>query len=288
MRRTLRPTDDRNVLRRNLAAAVHHGDDKHSLLHRASAPLHAEALYRVVRSAYARSVRQPQRQRAEAQLFLYRVARRAGHGGDNGAVIAQKRVQKRAFARVRSADYRRGDAGGHEPTALERAQQSAQIAQRRLQPPLIVLHAEVLNVLVRIIEHGVKVRGYVRQKRIHALGAAADRAGELPRGVARGFDALRVDNIRHRLRARQLHPSGQERALCKFARSRLTRAEGKYLLQRRAKHHGRAVALKLRRILAGVAVSGAADGAQAHVQQRPVARAQAAVDEPSVLIVGHF
>ena len=131
------------------------------------------------------------------------------------------------------------------------------------------------------------MRAYIRKQRIHALRAAKDRARKLTRGIFCAFGGLGVYDICHRFCRRQLHPAGQERALCEFAGACLTRAEGKYLLQRRAQHDRRAVALQLRRVFARIAVRGAAYRAHAQVEQRAVQRAQSAVDQLSVLIFRH-
>lgn len=59
------------------------------------------------------------------------------------------------------------------------------------------------------------------------------------------------------------------------------------LLQRGAQHRGRAVALELCRVLTCVAVRGVADGTQAEVEQVSAEVGQSAVDEFSVLVLGH-
>ena len=83
---------------------------------------------------------------------------------------------------------------------------------------------------------------------------AEDRAGELGGGVFRALRALGVDEVGHGLGGAQIHAAVQKGALGKLPGQRLPRAEAKALLQHRAEHRGRAVALKLRRVLPGVAV----------------------------------
>ena len=73
----------------------------------------------------------------------------------------------------------------------------------------------------------------------------------------------------------------------KLARERLSCPGGKERAQTRAQHRGRAVALQLGGVLAGVAVRGAADRAEAEIEHAPVGGLQRAVDELSVFGFGH-
>ena len=86
---------------------------------------------------------------------------------------------------------------------------------------------------------------------------------------------------------REIHAAVEEGALREFTRQRLPRPGGEQRLQSRAQHGRRAVALQLGRVLAGVAVRGAADGAQAEVERLAVGVAKSAVDELAIRCFGH-
>ena len=92
-----------------------------------------------------------------------------------------------------------------------------------------------------------------------------------------------VDQVDDGLRLREIHAVIEKRAPGKFARERLSGPGGKERAQTRAQHRGRAVALQLGGVLAGVAVRAAADRAEAEIEHAPVGGLQRAVDELSIL-----
>ena len=94
MRRALGAFYKLNILGRYLAVSVDDGENKVCLLHRSARARDAHALDLIVGLTYAGCVGQTKQYAAETQLFLDRVARRAGDIGDYGAVIAQNGVQK--------------------------------------------------------------------------------------------------------------------------------------------------------------------------------------------------
>ena len=112
-----------------------------------------------------------------------------------------------------------------------------------------------------------------------------DRTGELSGGVAYRLGRLRVNQVDHRLGGAEVHPPVQERAFCKLSRSRLSRPEGKKLPKQHLQEHRRAVALKLHRILPGVALRPAADRTHAEIQQFLFSAPQLSVEQPPILRV---
>ena len=167
-------------------------------------------------------------------------------------------------------------------------QQPLKLCERGCQAFFVAFKLEIFNILVRVIEHRVIVRADIGQRRIYPVHLSAYRAGELPRGVLGAFDGLSVDDIGHGLRRAQLHAPVQESALRKLARRRLPRAEREQLIQRRSKDCRRAVTLKLRRVLPGIAVRRVAYRAQAHIQQFARAVTQFAENQPAIRAFGHL
>ena len=167
-------------------------------------------------------------------------------------------------------------------------QQPLKLRERGRQAPFIAFKLEVFDILVWVIQHRVIVRADVGQRGIYPVHLAAYRAGELPCGVLGALDGLRIDDIGHGLRRAQLHAPVQKGALRELARRRLPRTEREQLIQRRTKDCRRAMTLKLRGVLSGIAVRRAAYRAQAHVQQLAPAVAQLAKDQPAIRAFGHF
>ena len=250
-------------------------------------PAHALTLGLVRGLAQSRRVRQAQQHPAEQGLFLNRVPRRARLGRDYRPVVAEYRVQKRALARVRAAHYRRAHALAHYPPALKAREQFAQLRRPRVQARGVVCKLKGLDVLVRVVQHGVEVRYYVNHIRVHLLGPAAERAAELAGGVDGGLGCGGLDDVDDGLGLGEVEPAVQKGALGELARPGLPGPGGEERLERGAQHDGGAVALQFGGVLAGVAVRRAADGAQAEVEHAPGSVHKAAVDELAVPVLGH-
>ena len=114
---------------------------------------------------------------------------------------------------------------------------------------------------------------------------AAQGAGELPGGLPHGGGGLRVDEIRHRLRLGQIQLAVEEGPPGELPRPGLPHPLGKQGLQPQLEHRRRAVALKLRRVLPGVAAGRPGDGGQGLVNGGTVGAQQGAVDQPAALIL---
>ena len=160
-----------------------------------------------------------------------------------------------------------------------------QLLQRRaraVQCSAQLRRAEVLDVLVRIVEHGVEMAAQVRQPVVDRPDGALERPAELPGGVRGGVGRLGVDEVDDGLGLRQVELAVQEGPAREFAGSRLPRPGGQQRLQPGGQHGGRAVALQLNGLLAGVAVRRAAHDTEALVNDAPLPVVQQAEDETAV------
>ena len=81
--------------------------------------------------------------------------------------------------------------------------------------------------------------------------------------------------------------SVQKGAAGEFPGQRLARAAGKQRQERRAQHHGGAMALQLGGILSGIAVRGAGNRTKADVQHLVVFIQKRAVDQLAVAVIGN-
>ena len=258
-------------------AAVRYHDHQIGALDRAARALHAEPLHGVVCLADARRVDEPQQHAADHRLLLHGVARRAGKVGDDGAVVAHKRVEQRAFARVRRADDGGRRAAFEHASARKGAEQRRERLFALRERPLRLGKREVLDVLVGIVHHGVEAAGEAQQRVVDLFERAAQRAVHLGGGVPRRLGGLGVNEVDDRLRLGEVHFAVQKRALGKFPRPRLPRACGKRGAQDLLQNDRRAVAVQLRALLARVAVSGGE-----HHRQRVVERAALGVAHRAV------
>lgn len=92
-------------------------------------------------------------------------------------------------------------------------QRHARAVQRSAQ----LRRAEVLDVLVRIVEHGVEMAAQVRQPVIDRLDGALERPAELPCGVRGGVCRFGVNEVDDGLGLRQVELAVQEGPAREFA-----------------------------------------------------------------------
>ena len=150
---------------------------------------------------------------------------------------------------------------------------------RLLHRSLIGGKAEGLDILVRIIQYGMIMGADIRKIVVYLFRSFLQCAGQLAGGIFGAFGALGVNDVGHRLRGGEGKPSVEKGSPGKLPRQGLACAQGEALVQQRAQHDRRAVALKFHRILAGIAVARAADRAEAEIQKRPLPVMQPAVDK---------
>lgn len=84
-----------------------------------------------------------------------------------------------------------------------------------------LLAREVFNVLVGVVDDGVETARNVEQLVINTFDRAAQRAGELGRGIARALRRLGVDEVDDCLSLGEVELSVQERPLREFTGPRL-------------------------------------------------------------------
>ena len=103
-----------------------------------------------------------------------------------------------------------------------------------------------------------------------------------PAAFAAAFCRLGVDEVDDGLGLRQVELAVQEGPAREFAGSRLPCSGGQQCLQPGGQHGGRAMALQLNGLLAGVAVRRAAHDTEALVNDAPLPVVQQAEDETAV------
>ena len=233
--------------------AVQHHQGKAGLLCRRHGPVHAQLLHAVARFPDACGVAQPQKLAAEADLFLQGVPGGAGHLGDDGPVIAQQGVKQRRFPGVGQAQQHRGDAPFQNAAPAEGVQQPLKLPAAAGEGIGYLPMLRRLNVLVGVVHRRIKAGGDVHEVAVHPLHAPTQCPGELEGGVLGGLGGFGVNEVRHCLRLNQVHPPAEKGPLGKLPAPGLPGPGGKGAAQHLVQHHRGAVAVQLRRPLAGIA-----------------------------------
>ena len=242
----------------------------------------------VGRAAQSGGVGQAQEHAAERDARVDRVAGRAGHVGYDRALIPEQGIEQGGLARVRAAENHGGHAAMEHICPGKRVQQALQLCDAVLHGGLISIEPEIRNVLIGVVDHGVIVTGDVLQRIIYTLCAPQHRAAELTGGIFRIARGLGVDEVNDGFGLREIHAPVEKGALGKLPGQCLPRSGGEQRLQPRTQHSRRAVTLQLCRVLSGIAVRAAADGAQTEVERLAVGVAERAIDELAVRRLGHW
>ena len=169
----------------------------------------------------------------------------------------------------------------------KRVQQALELIDAVGQRGLVGAELKVRNVLIGVVDHGVIVACDVLQRIIYTLCAPQHCAAELTGGIFRIARGLGVDEVNDGFGLREIHAPVEKGALGKLSGQCLPRPGGEQRLQPRTQHSRRAVTLQLCRVLSGVAVRAAADGAQTEVERLAVGVAERAIDELAVRRLGH-
>ena len=209
----------------------------------------------------AGGVDQAQQYAAHHRFLLHRVPGGAGHVGDNGPLTAQQGVEQGALAHIGPAQDGRGRALAEDLAPVRGGQQGPQGRLRLRQSAQEVRPVHILNVLVRVVHHGVELAGHIQQALIDGLNTPPESAPQLFHRIVGGLGGLRLNEINHRLRLGQIQTAVQKRPLGELPPARLPRSGGKEGAQPLVQHHRGAVTVEFRAVLAGVAAgAGKADG----------------------------
>ncbi len=119
----------------------------------------------------------------------------------------------------------------------------------------------------------------VHQTVVDPLHPPGQGPGELSRRRADALRRLGLQQVGHRLGLGEVQPAVQEGPFGKLSGLRQTGPRGAEGLQSQGEHHGRAVALELRRVLPGIAVRRAGDRSQHLIHHPPLPVQKGAVHQ---------
>ncbi len=141
---------------------------------------------------------------------------------------------------------------------------------------------EGVQVLVGVVQHRAEVGHHVGQAAVNCVNPPGEGSGELAGGLPGGGGGLRLNEVDDRLGLGQVQFSVEEGPLGELPGPGLPGAGSEEGVQDQREDHGGAVALKLRRLLPGVAVGSPADKGQAGVKRLARLVQQGAVEELTV------
>ena len=285
--RCLRRVDDLTVILVERVRRVKHRDGKCCVCGCVQRTVDADGFDGIGRVAQSGGVGQAQEHAAERDARVDRVAGRAGHVGHDRALIAEQGVEQGGLACIRAAEDHGRHAAVEHICPGKRVQQALQLRDAVVQRVCIGAELKVRDVFIRVVDHGVIVACDVLQRIVYTLRAPQHRAAELTGGIFRIACGFGVDEVNDGFCLREIHAPVEKGALGKLPGKRLPRTGGEQRLQPRTQHGRRAVTLQLCRVLSGVAVRAAADGAQTEVERLAVGVAERAIDELTVRRLGH-
>ncbi len=219
--------EDRGVLVGDAAAGI--GVDQHEREIRARdrrpGALDAERFDGVVRRTKPGGVDDRQRNAADLDLRLHRVARRPGNRRDDRHRVPRELIEEARLADVGPADEDDGEPLAQQRTLLRPGQHPGHLGEDRRHPPAHVGRAQELDVLVREIERRFGVHPQFDQGIDQRADFARKGAGETARRGARRGGRRRGDEVGDAFGLREVELAVEKGPLRELPRPRQSRAE---------------------------------------------------------------
>ena len=265
--------DDVLVLLGQRLGAV--ADEQHQvgILHSLFGAPDPQGLHRVGGVPDPGGVDEPQAGGPQHHSFLHRVPGGARDLRDDAAFKSCQSVQQAGFAHVGPAH----DGGGHplpQDTALTVGfQKTIQRFGVAAQIAAVVVQAEILDILIGIVQHRVEMAAKVHQVVVNGGQLFLQDPAYLSRSIGGGVGGVRFDQIDDGLRLGQVQLAVEKGPLGEFSPFGGFRPGQIQRLQPGGQYRGGAVTVKFHGILAGVAVGSPGD------------HGHALVDDPALLVM---
>ena len=220
--------------------------------------------------AQSRGIHHVQRHAIDRDALAHDVARGARDRRDDRRVVTGEAVQQARLARVGSSGDDHGHALAQQAPLARAVEHALEVIAHRLEALGELAVGEEVDFLFGKIDGRLHVGAQLDDR----LGEAAHHGGELPlqraHRRARRLARARIDQVRDRLRLRQIELVVEEGALRELARLRAARAELQGALHQCLEHHRAAVALQLEHVLTRIGVRGRERTARGrHPARRP-------------------
>ena len=244
------PVGIRQGRRRGLPRrVVHHQQLQIGLPCRVLGAAHAFRLNTARRLAQPGGVGQMQRQAVNLNPLLQRVTRGTGLGMHNRARRGAQVIEQTGLTRIRQPHQ-------HHRKAIPEQLPPARLAEQRphplRKPPQPFGHRVlVFGRLIGEVQHHLGMHAQFGQFIRQRPDAFRERAGQCIGGGAHCRLGRPVNQIRHRLRLRQIHPPVQKCPLAKLPGQRQPRPQRAAPLKQRPQQHRPAMRMQLHHILPG-------------------------------------
>ena len=215
--------------------------------------------------------------------LLHGVPGGAGNVGDDHPVKARQGVEEAGLSSVGLSENHRPDAPAQDLSPAVGGENFPELSRTVRHGGLHLREYQRINVLVGVVELGVKVRQNIGEPVVDRRNFFPHGAAQLAGGVGGGLGALGLDEVDDGLGLGKIHPAIQKSALGELPGACLPGALGKERLQGGREHRRRAVTVKLRRILAGIGVGCPGHGEHGLVDDAPLAVVEGAQDQLAIL-----
>ena len=231
---------------------------------------YADLLHRIPGVADSGGVDQAQHQPTQMNLFLHGIPGGAGNVGDNHPLVARQGVEQTGFSCIRPPENDGFYAVPDDLSPLAGGKQLLQRVNLRVQQRRVILEGEIVDVLVGIVQHCVKMAHHGHQRLINGIQLPQQGPTHLTGCIGCRIGGFRFDQVDDGLGSGEIHPAVQKCALGKFPGARLTCAVLKQGGEGLGEHRRGAVALELHGVLAGVAVGAGGIDRQNPVNDPPL------------------
>ena len=211
--------DDVPILLGQRLRAVTEENCQIRFLQRLFGALHAHGFHGVGGLPDTGGVNQPQPGGADHDGFLHRVPGGAGDVGDNGTVKACQAIEQAGFSHIGATHNGGGNALAENPPLPVGLQQGIQLLGGGTEGGGIILQPEILNVLVRVIQHGMEVAAQVHQLIVNGCQLLLQHAAYLTGGIGGSIGGIGFNQVDDGFCLGQVHFPVQKCPLGKFAPS---------------------------------------------------------------------
>ena len=212
----------------------------------------AGLLHRVIGFAQTGSIDHMQRYAVDGDQFAQGVARGTGDIGHDGPLLPGQRIQQAGLAHIRRTRQHDGQTFPQHRTAacpltktIERLHDLGQFAAG-------TCLFQKLDILFRKVQRRFDEHAQIDQRLFQSMHVTRELAIQRTHGRTCRRRGGGIDQVRHRLRLRQIDAVVQEGALGEFARSCRSCPQFKAAGEQRLQHGGTAVTVQFEHVFAGI------------------------------------